>query len=69
MFCFPRIINVDQTPSKYVPTSSGTIAEKNPKHVPKQAADDKRAMTLTLAETLSGDMLPFQMICTGKTSR
>ena len=53
------IINVDQTPSKYVPTSSVTMAEKNFKHVPKQGADDKRAITLTLAETLSGDMLPF----------
>ena len=38
------------------------MAEKIPfKHVPKQGADDKRAITLTLAETLSGDMLPFQM--------
>ena len=35
----------------------------------KQGADDKHAITLTLAETLSGDMLPFQMIDTGKTSR
>ena len=29
---------------------------------------DKRAITLTLAETLSGDMLPFQMTYIGKTS-
>ena len=35
----------------------------------KQGADDKHAITLTLAETLSGDMFPFQMIDTGKTSR
>ena len=35
----------------------------------KQGADDKHAITLTLAETLSGDMLPFQMIYTDKTSR
>ena len=39
------------------------------KHVPKQGADDKRAVTLTLAETLNGDMLSFQMTYTGKTSR
>ena len=62
------IINVDQTPSKYMPTSSVTTAEKNSKHVPKQEVDDKCAITLTLAKTLSGDMLPFQMIYTGKTS-
>ena len=34
----------------------------------KQGADDKHPITLTLAETLSGDMLPFQMIYTGKKS-
>ena len=61
------IINVDQTPSKYMPTSSVTMAKKS-EHVPKQGADDKCAITLTLAKTLSGDMLPFQMIYTGKTS-
>ena len=63
------IKNVDQTPSKHVPTSSAIMAEENSKHVPKQGADDKSAITLTLAETLSGDMLPLQMIYTGKTSR
>ena len=62
------IINIDQTPSKYVPISNVTMTEKNSKHVRKQGADDKRAITLTLAETLSGDMLPFQMIYTSKTS-
>ena len=59
---------VDQTPSKYVATSSVTMVEKNSKHVPNQGADDKRAITQTLAETLSGDMLPFQIVYTGKTS-
>ena len=63
------ILNIDQTPSKYVPISNVTMTEKNSKHVRKQGADDKRAITLTLAETLSGDMLPFQMIYTSKTSR
>ena len=53
------IINADQTASKYVPTSSVIIAEKDSMHVAKQGAGDKRAITLTLAETLSGDMLPF----------
>ena len=63
------MINVDQTPSKYVPTSSVTMAEKNSNHVPKQGVDDRRAITLILAETLSEDILPIQMIYTGKTSR
>ena len=42
--------------------------KKNSKHVPKEGADDKHAITLTSAETLRGDMLPFQMIYTGKTN-
>ena len=45
-----------------MPTSIVTMAEKNSKHVPKQEVDDKCAITLTLAKTLGGDMLPFQMI-------
>ena len=44
------------------------MAEKSSKHVPKQGADDKRVTTLTLAENLSGEILHFQMIYTGKTS-
>ena len=63
------IINVDQTPSKYVPTSSVSMAEKNSKHVAKQRAADERAITLTLTEILIGDILPFEMIYTGKRSR
>ena len=39
------IINADHTPSNYVPTSSVTMAEKICKHVPKQGADEKRAIT------------------------
>ena len=62
------ISSVNQTPSKYVLTSGFTMAKKNSGHVPKQGADDKRAITLTLAKTLSEDMLPFHMIYTGKTS-
>ena len=42
------------------------MAEKNSKHVPKQGADDKRAITLILAEPLSGDILSLQMIYTAK---
>ena len=33
-----------------------------------QGADDKHAITLTLAKTLSGDVLTFQMVFAGKTS-
>lgn len=44
------------------------MAEKKSKHVPKQGADGKRFITLTLAETLHGEILSFQTIFTGITS-
>ena len=62
-------INVDQTPSKYVPAENVTMAEKNSKHIPRKGGNDKRAITVTLAETLSGTILPFQLIYQGKTRR
>ena len=63
------IINVDQTPSKFVSTGNFTMAVTNSKQVAKKGSNDKRGMTITLAETLSGKMLPFQLIYNGKTSR
>ncbi|CAB4016591.1 Hypothetical predicted protein, partial [Paramuricea clavata] len=47
------VINVDQTPSKYVPTENVAMAEKNSKHIPRKGSNDKRAITATLAKTLS----------------
>jgi hypothetical protein len=63
------IINVDQTPSKYVPTENVTMTEKNSKHIPRKEGNYKRAITATLSETLSGTILPFQLIYQGKTCR
>ena len=63
------ILNVDQTPSKFVPTDNVTMTEKSSKHVSRKGSNDKRDITVTLAETLSGQILPFQLIYTGKTSR
>ena len=45
------------------------MAEKSSKHVSRKGSNDKRGITVTLAETLSGQILPFQLIYTGKTSR
>ena len=45
------------------------MAEKSSKHVSRKGSNDKRGITVTLAETLSGQILPFQRIYTGKTSR
>ena len=63
------IINVDQTPSNYVPTDNITMAVTGSKHVTRKGANNKRAITVTLSETLSGEILPFQMIYKGKTER
>ena len=63
------IINADQTPSKYVPTANVTMADKSSKHVAKKGANDKRGITVTLGESLSGEILPMQLIYKGKTNR
>ena len=63
------IINIDQTPSKYVATGKVTMAEKGSRHVSRKGADDKRQVTATLSETLSREILPFQLIYKGKTKR
>ena len=63
------ILNVDQTPSKYVSVDKITMAKKGTKHVSKKGCDDKRAITATLTQTLSDLILPFQLIYTGKTKR
>ena len=63
------IINVDQTPSKFVATDNVTMAAKGEKHISRAGASDKRAITVTLAETSDGEILPFQLIYTGKTKR
>ena len=66
---YELVIDVDQTPSKYVATDKITMAEKNSRHVSKQGAGDKRQITATFAETLAGDVLPLQLIYKGKTKR
>ena len=45
------------------------MAEKGEKHISRAGATDKRAITVTLCETLDGQILPFQLIYTGKTKR
>ena len=63
------IFKIDQTPSKFITTGNMTMVEKGSKHVPLTGSNDRRAITLTLIETLSGDILPFQVIFKGKTER
>ena len=50
------ILNVDLTPSKVVPNDNVTMAEKSSKHVSRKGSNDKRGITVTLTETLSGQI-------------
>ena len=63
------ILNADQTPSKYVPSTNVTLAEQGTAHLPVRGRNGKRAITVTVIQSLSGKMLPFQIIYTGKTER
>ena len=62
------VINVDQTPSQFVPTDKVTMAGKN-SYQARKGSIDRRGITMTLAETLSGHALPFQLIYTWKQGR
>ena len=63
------IINIDQTPSKYVSSSRTTMAKKNSKQVAVAGSADKRAITATFAVSLDGKFLPIQLIYGGKTKQ
>ena len=53
------VINVDQTASKFVATNNITMAAKGEKHISCAGTTDKRAITVTLCESLDGCMLSF----------
>ena len=53
------ITNVDQTASEFVATDNITTAAKGEKHISHAGATEKRAITVTLCESLHGCMLPF----------
>ena len=61
------IINWDQTAVHYVPVSNWTTAMEGSKKVPIAGIDDKRQITLVLAATMSGKLLPCQVVYQGKT--
>ena len=68
------ILNADQTPSKYVnatmwmwQTTNATLAEQGTAHISVRGRVNKRAITVTVIQCLSGKMLAFQIIYIGKT--
>ena len=63
------LINIDQTPLKYAPVSSRTMAAKNSKHVHVAGFTYKQAIAGTFGITLSANFLPMQLIYGGKTTQ
>ena len=62
------ILNLDQTPLKYVPVSQETMAPCGSTVVTIERTNDKRMITGTFAITFSGKLLPIQLIYEGKTT-
>ena len=63
------IINLDQTPLKYIPAMNHTMAKQNSKNVAIAGSSDKRSITSTFTVTLDGPFLPMQLIYGGKTKQ
>ena len=63
------IMNLDQTPLKYIPAMNHTMAKQNSKSVSIAGSSDKRSITGTFTITLNGHFLPMQLIYGGKTKQ
>ena len=63
------IVNFDQTGVNIVPSSEWTMELKGEKQVSVAGLGDKRQITLVLGCTLSGELLPPQLIYQGKTEK
>ena len=63
------IVNIDQTPIKYVPVGSESLAEKGVNNVTSEGSDDKRTITGTFGISKSGVFLPMQLIYGDKTTQ
>ena len=69
IFLILWLYNLEQTPTKFAPGSKSTFAKAGCNSVLEGGASDKRMITATSAITLSGQFLPIQLICEGKTSK
>ena len=63
------VINWVQTGVNVVPASQWTQEEKGSSRVEIAGVGDKRQITVTVAGTLNGKLLPFQVLYEGKTER
>ena len=62
-------VNFDQTPSKPVPIGRSTLAKRNSTNITIAGSSDKRTISATFAVSLSGNILPPQLIYGGNTTQ
>ncbi|KAJ3514067.1 hypothetical protein NLJ89_g2589 [Agrocybe chaxingu] len=62
------VINVDQMGMYVLPSNSRTFHDKGASQVDAVGKDEKRAYTVLVASTPTGDILPFQQVWAGKTN-
>ena len=63
------VINLDQTPSKFVSGCNKTLAKKGCKSVLIAGSTDKGIINATFSITLTGEFLPIPLIYGGKTTK
>ena len=65
----PLVVDLDETLLSYVFPVKYTFSFKGAKNVPIKGVDDKRQITVTFAVSLTGTILPIQLIYKRKTKR
>ena len=63
------ILNIDQTPLKYVSIGSFTLTKKGAKSLTMEGSNDKRCITATCGLNLNNNFLLIQLIYAGKTNQ
>ena len=63
------VINVDQTAISLVPSLSCTMDERGKNKIVIKGVEDKQVITALLDDTLSGVLMPPQLLYEGKTDR
>ena len=63
------VLNWDQSGIQLMPSSNWTMEEQGSRRVAIEGLNDKRQITATFTVTLSGEMLPLQLLYTENTNR
>ena len=63
------IVNFDEMGVRMVPVGNWTFERRGAKQVKVDGCDDKREITVTVSSSMSGELLPLQIIYAGTTER